>query len=186
MVKFFQHTFAYDHPWENVSYAFWLRYPNPFASHVVCADVIDRSINEDGVLTTTRLVLKKGKLPKWFPKHFVKNSEAYVIEESLVDPKSMRMVTRTRNLTHVRIMQVEETQTITPHPVNADMTSVKTEARIISKFGWGMASRIELFGESNFANNAAKARQGMKHILQMIREKHLLRERMSFMQSQTA
>jgi hypothetical protein len=34
---------------------------------VVCADVIDRSINEDGILTTTRLVLKKGKLPKWFP-----------------------------------------------------------------------------------------------------------------------
>lgn len=36
-------------------------------STVVCADVIDRSINEDGILTTTRLVLKKGKLPKWFP-----------------------------------------------------------------------------------------------------------------------
>jgi hypothetical protein len=86
----------------------------------------------------------------------VKNSEAYVIEESLVDPKTMRMVTRTRNLNHVRIMQVEETQTITPHPVNRDMTTVKTEARIISKFGWGMAQRIEMFGESNFSKNAAK------------------------------
>lgn len=25
--------FVNSHPWENVSYAFWLRYPNPFASH---------------------------------------------------------------------------------------------------------------------------------------------------------
>jgi hypothetical protein len=85
-----------------------------------------------------------------------------VIEESQVDPRSMRMVTRTRNLNHVRIMQVEETQTITQHPINPEITTVRTEARIISKFGWGLASRIEIFGESNFANNAAKVRKG-KH-----------------------
>jgi hypothetical protein len=38
---------------------------------------------------------------------------------------------------------------------------------------------------TNF-DDGIQARQGMKHILQMIREKRLLRERMSFMQPQTA
>ncbi|KAI8061639.1 PRELI-like family-domain-containing protein [Gongronella butleri] len=170
MVKFYQHTFQYDHPWQNVTLAFWLRYPNPFASHVLAVDVLERYVDERGILKTTRLVLKKGKAPKWFPKSFLKNSEAFVIEESEVDPKAMTMVTRTKNLNHVRIMQVEESQTFT---TNGESTSCKTEARIISRFGWGLTNRIEGFGQSSFAANASKARKGMRHILQMIREKQV-------------
>ncbi|CAO3612228.1 unnamed protein product [Mucor hiemalis] len=49
--------------WQNVTLAFWLRYPNPFASHVLSVDVLDRYVDENGVLKTTRLVLKKGKVP---------------------------------------------------------------------------------------------------------------------------
>ncbi|KAI9311116.1 PRELI-like family-domain-containing protein [Dichotomocladium elegans] len=169
MVKFYQHTFNYDHPWQNVTYAFWLRYPNPFASHVLAVDVLDRYVDENGVLRTTRLVLKKGKLPKWFPEHFMKSSEAFVIEESEVDPKSMTMVTRTKNLNHVRIMQVVETQIFKPN--GEWSTTCKSEACIVSRFGWGLASKIEKFGQSSFAANASKARKGMRHILQIIREK---------------
>ncbi|CAO3634693.1 unnamed protein product [Cunninghamella echinulata] len=156
----------------NVTLAFWLRYPNPFASHVLAVDVSNRYVDERGVLKTTRLVLKKGKAPKWFPQTFLKNSEAFVIEESEVDPKSKTMVTRTKNLNHVRIMQIEETQTFTSS-ANGENTSCKTEARIISKFGWGMTNKIEGFGQSSFAANASKARKGMRHILQMIREKQM-------------
>ncbi|KAI8388524.1 PRELI-like family-domain-containing protein [Radiomyces spectabilis] len=173
MVKFYQHTFNYEYPWQTVSYAFWLRYPNPFASHVLAVDVLDRYVDEKGVLKTTRLVLKKGKVPKWFPESFLKNSEAFIIEESEVDPKSMTMTTRTKNLNHVRIMQVEETQTFRPNEQNPAFTSCKTEARIISRFGWGMTNRIEAFGQGSFASNAAKARKGMHHILQTIREKQM-------------
>ncbi|KAI9028303.1 PRELI-like family-domain-containing protein [Phycomyces nitens] len=173
MVKFYQHVFNYEYPWQNVTFAFWLRYPNPFASHVLAVDVLDRHVDERGVLKTTRLVLKKGKAPKWFPESFLKNSEAFIIEESEVNPKTRTMVTRTKNLNHVRIMQVEETQTFTQHGQNQEWTSCKTEARIISRFGWGMTSRIEGFGQTNFAANAIKARKGMGHILQMIRDKQM-------------
>ncbi|KAG2214972.1 hypothetical protein INT45_002412 [Circinella minor] len=171
MVKFYQHSFSYDHPWQNVTLAFWLRYPNPFASHVLAVDVLDRYVDEKGVLRTTRLVLKKGKAPKWFPKTFLKNSEAFVIEESEVDPKTMTMVTRTKNLNHVRIMQIIETQTFQSGKQGENTTICKSEACIVSRFGWGMTGKIEMFGQSNFAANASKARKGMRHILQMIREK---------------
>ncbi|KAF7723989.1 hypothetical protein EC973_001449 [Apophysomyces ossiformis] len=171
MVKFYQHVFNYEYPWQNVTLAFWLRYPNPFASHVLAVDVLDRFVDERGVLKTTRLILKKGKAPKWFPQSFLKNSEAFIIEESEVDPKTNTMITRTKNLNHVRIMQIEETQIFKPHDQHQEWTSCKTEARIISRFGWGMTNRIEGFGQSSFAANAAKARKGMKHILQIIRDK---------------
>jgi hypothetical protein len=36
---------------------------------VLSVDVLDRYVDENGILKTTRLVLKKGKTPKWFPKN---------------------------------------------------------------------------------------------------------------------
>ncbi|CAO3678023.1 unnamed protein product [Rhizopus stolonifer] len=190
MVKFYQHQFNYDYQWQNVTLAFWLRYPNPFASHgkylkypikskrkciVLSVDVLDRYVDENGILKTTRLVLKKGKAPKWFPESILKSSEAFVIEESEVDPKNKIMTTRTKNLNHVRVMQIEETQIFKQSEQNPDWTTSKTEARIISRFGWGMTGRIEGFGQSSFIANAAKARKGMQHILQRIREKQASR-----------
>jgi len=179
MVKFYQHSHTYEHPWQNVTYAFWLRYPNPFASHVLGTDVLERSVDPvTGVLRTTRIILKRGLLPKWAPKGIVKIPEAFVIEESEVDPKTHTMITRTKNLSHARVMQIEETQIFKLSPENSDWTTVRTEARIISRFGWGLTQKIEGFGAKRFADNTAKARQGMSHVLEMIREKRLLRPAM--------
>ena len=66
------------------------------------------------------------------------------------------MITRTKNLNHVRVMQIEETQIFKQHEQNSDWTACKTEARIISRFGWGLTGRIEGFGQSTFIANAAK------------------------------
>ncbi|RUS34278.1 LOW QUALITY PROTEIN: PRELI-like family-domain-containing protein [Jimgerdemannia flammicorona] len=147
------------HPWQNVTYAFWLRYPNPFASHVIGADVLERSVDPvTGVLRTTRLLLKSGVLPKWAPKGIVKSPETFVIEESEVDPKTHTMITRTKNLSHARVMQVEETQIVKLSPENPEWTTVRTEARVISRFGWGLTQRIERFGAKRFADNTARVR----------------------------
>ncbi|KAF9581987.1 hypothetical protein BGW38_000810 [Lunasporangiospora selenospora] len=168
MVKFYQHTSSFEHSWNNVTYAFWLRYPNPFAAHVVGCDVIDRSVDENGVLRSTRLILKQGVLPRW-GRGLIKNTDTYIIEESEVDPRTHTMVTRTKNLNHVRAMQVEETQTFTIHPENSKWTQVKTEVRIISEIRWGLTGRVESFGINKFVDNSAKARKGMSHILERLR-----------------
>lgn len=73
-----------------------------------------------------------------------------------MDPKTKTMITRTKNLNHVRIMQIEETQIFKQNEQNPELTSCKTEARIISRFGWGMTSRIEGFGKSSFIANTTK------------------------------
>ena len=47
-------------------------------------------------------------MPRWFPKGIVSRAESWVIEETEVDPygKTLRCVTK--NLDHVKVMQVEE------------------------------------------------------------------------------
>ena len=95
-------------PWPIVSLAYFLRYPNPYASHVIACDVISRDVTPTGSLLTTRLILKRGILPKWFPNGVIKRPESWVIEESEVDPFGRVVSSRTKNLDHVKIMQVQE------------------------------------------------------------------------------
>ncbi|KAG9307654.1 hypothetical protein G9A89_023219 [Geosiphon pyriformis] len=181
MVKFYQHTGKFEAPWDIVTLAFWMRYPNPFASHVLSVDVIDRYIDPiSGMLRTTRLILKRGKVPSW-GRGLIKTPEAYILEESMVNPKTKTMITRTKNITHVRKMQVEEWQTFHVDMHNSDCTKVKTEAKIISNFGWGpLTERIEGFGLKKFVDNTAKSRRGMAHVLEIIRENQRLRPRRGF------
>lgn len=101
--------FPYSDPWSIVSLAFFLRYPNPYAAHVVSCDVVDRQQTESGTLLTTRLILKRGALPRWAPKGIVSRAESWVVEESEVDPYGKVVRCRTKNLDHVKVMQVEET-----------------------------------------------------------------------------
>lgn len=101
--------FQCSDPWSIVSLAFFLRYPNPYASHVVSCDVISRSPTSQGTLLTTRLILKRGAMPKWAPKNMIARAESWVIEESEVDPFGKVVKCITKNLDHVKVMQVEET-----------------------------------------------------------------------------
>ena len=94
--------------WPIVSLAFFLRYPNPYASHVLSCDVISRTVTPSGTLSTTRLILKRGALPKWAPKGIVSRAESWVIEQSEVDPFGKVVSCQTKNLDHVKVMQVQE------------------------------------------------------------------------------
>lgn len=64
-MKVYTTTTVFAHPWDKVSLAIYNKYPNPFASHVLSADVIERSVDSNGVISTTRLFLKKNKIPEW-------------------------------------------------------------------------------------------------------------------------
>lgn len=85
-----------------------MRYPNPLASHILSCDVISRTVNTSGTLSTTRLILKTGALPRWAPKGIVSRAESWVIEESEVDPTGRVVRCTTRNLDHVKVLHVEE------------------------------------------------------------------------------
>ncbi|KAI6005124.1 MSF1-domain-containing protein [Pisolithus orientalis] len=174
-MKFFSQSFLYDDPWSIVSLAFFLRYPNPYAAHVVSCDVVDRQHTSSGTLLTTRLILKRGALPRWAPKGIISRAESWVIEESEIDPYGKVVKCQTKNLDHVKVMQIVETQ-LFEQAANGYATPITlqtTEAYITSKFGWGLTRRIENHGLSRFKAHVQRSRQGVSLMLDLIRQARL-------------
>ncbi|CCJ31320.1 unnamed protein product, partial [Pneumocystis jirovecii] len=125
---------------------------SPYSKHVISVDVIDRYVNDHGCLRTTRLILKRGKLPKWGAKLF-KISETYILEDSIVDLQTNQMHTFIRNLDHTKVMKVIENQIYGISSKNSNQTFVNITARIKSSFGWGITNKIEKFGIVKFSKN---------------------------------
>ncbi|OCH96705.1 MSF1-domain-containing protein [Obba rivulosa] len=170
-MKFYSNSFLYDDPWSIVSLAFFLRYPNPYASHVLSCDVIARSFSESGTLLTTRLILKKGSLPRWAPKGIISRAESWIVEETEVDPHGRVLRCMTRNLDHVKVMRAEERITISEADVGK--TLQYNEARFVSGFGWGLTKRIESHVLARFKANVQKSREGFFVILNLIRQSRM-------------
>jgi len=170
-MRFLTQSFVYDDSWSIVALAFFLRYPNPYASHVISCDVISREQTPTGSLVTTRLILKKGAMPRWFPKGIVSRAESWVIEESEVDPFGQVVRCVTKNLDHVKIMQVEESVQFALN--DEGKTVQRTEARVFSRFGWGLTKKIENHGLTKFKANMQRSREGVSLILSLLRESRL-------------
>ncbi|KAK0550533.1 hypothetical protein OC846_003637 [Tilletia horrida] len=230
MVKEFQQHSEIEWPWAASVYAFFERYPNPTATHVLSVDVIDRRIvprstphlqwpyeapqtsssaavaeastsastsapsaspyHDPLVLRTTRLLLKKGTLPKWAPKGLIRNAESWVIEESEVElqpsignsgePKR-NMRSWTRNIDHTTVLAVTEAtrfkevnakaagpgkgkeRAIEPAlpPQALGSTRVTTSAQIASQISFTLLRRrIESFGLTRFIAHKDTSREG--------------------------
>ncbi|KAI9504139.1 hypothetical protein GGI25_001315 [Coemansia spiralis] len=178
MVKFFQQRYSYDYSWNTVSYAFLNRYPNPFATHVLTADTLDHRIDEEtGELRITRLLRKTNSVPRW-ARSIIRGNDAYILEEVVVDRQAGRLVSKTRNITHTRLMKVEEKQTLKADPLDQNQTLCKNETSIVSSIGYGLNSRIENFSLSRFAENISKSRKGMLYVLELAQRKGLFRQRL--------
>ncbi|KDQ20401.1 hypothetical protein BOTBODRAFT_100515 [Botryobasidium botryosum FD-172 SS1] len=171
MVKFFAQSHVYDDPWATVTLAFFLRYPNPYASHVVSCDVISRTPTPYGTLLTQRLLLKRGSLPKWAPQGIMTRTESWILEESEVDVEGRIVRCKTSNIDHVKVMQVHES-TVLKEDQNGK-TVQTTEARFVSNFGWGLTKRLEKFAQTKFVSNIEKSREGISLILRLLRESRL-------------
>ncbi|KAJ9126393.1 hypothetical protein QFC24_002131 [Naganishia onofrii] len=183
MVKVFKHTHRFDDAPQTVLLAFYLRYPNPFASHVLSCDVISRDIDTNtGSISTQRLILKKGIVPRW-ARTWLENFgmmgggglEAWVLEESevWVDPESgeLRLKSMTRNISHKKLMHVAEgTELESAAPFRQHTTALissnfGSDSRL-SSFARG---RIENWGAARFEGNSERARQGMSLIMERLR-----------------
>lgn len=129
MVKFYSSTDTYPYSFPAVSLAYFLRYPNPYSTHVLSTDVISRSFDATAqTLTTVRLHLKKSKLPpailKLLPGNTVGasgkgESQSFILEKSVVDVKTGVMETESRNLEWTGVLSVVERQVFSrPQPAS--------------------------------------------------------------------
>lgn len=105
-----------SYPWETVSSANWLKYPNKNTSHVTNVDYLWRHIDpQTGCLHTGRLITCKQAGPAFLASFLAgSDSNAMALEESVVDPRNRRLSIKSRNLTLSNIISVEESCVYTP------------------------------------------------------------------------
>lgn len=196
MVKFYENTFSYDYHWRAVTLAYFLRYPNPYSTHVVSTDTLHTHVDPTtGNLHITRLHLKRGKLPASVARFIPKIKESYILEKSVVSAANQTLSTENRNLDWDGVLSVVETQEYLPASSpgyeNKHRTDVRTVVRFESKLGfkksavgtstwgagwggWGAAGvqrSIELVGKSRMREGLARSREGMKVVLEQLRER---------------
>lgn len=118
-MKFFENNANYNHSFPVVTLAYFLRYPNPYSTHVLSTDVIDRYVDPvTHRLHTLRLHLKRSKVPaamlKLLPSGLAGPggaSQSYVLEKTVVDVREGWMETESRNMEWRGILAVTERQT---------------------------------------------------------------------------
>ncbi|OCT88680.1 PRELI domain-containing protein 1, mitochondrial [Xenopus laevis] len=166
MVKYFLGMSILKNSWDQVSAAFWQRYPNPYSKHVLTEDILYREVTPDHKLLTRRLLTKTNRLPRWAERIFPANvaQAVHVIEDSIIDPLSRTMTTYTWNINHVSIMSVEERCVYCENSENSNWTEIKREAWVSSKV-FGFTRAIQEFGLARFKSNVTKAMKGFEFIL---------------------
>jgi 4-amino-4-deoxychorismate lyase len=166
MVKFYETSYDYSYSFPAVTLAYFLRYPNPYSTHVLSTDVISRSIDEDGRLQTMRVHRKSSRLPtavlKLLPKSVLGNvsggrSESFILETSTIDVKEGWMRTESKNLDWTGILSVVEKQEyrrqIAPEEtddlsVETGTTGVTTTVMFKSRLGDRLRARAQRKGEA--------------------------------------
>jgi 4-amino-4-deoxychorismate lyase len=160
MVKFYELNYTYDYSFPAVTLAYFLRYPNPYSTHVLSTDVISRSIDPTtGRLSTTRIHIKRSRLPpailKLLPSSVLGSvsaagsSSSYVLERSTIDIREGWMETESRNLDWTGILSVVERQSYRrdlgsegdAEDVKAGTTDVTTSIKFRSRLGERVRAR---------------------------------------------
>ncbi|CCE63787.1 hypothetical protein TPHA_0F03060 [Tetrapisispora phaffii CBS 4417] len=172
MVLWHKNTHIFPNDFTSVSLAFFNRYPNPYASHVLSIDTLERRIDSDGNLHTVRLIKKKGKLPRWVRPLLNNISDSWIVEFSVVDPRLNILKTYTKNLDHTRIIKVEEFTDYQYDKAN-EYTSVNSMVKFSSGFRLGIKNKIENWSLNKFNENIINSRRGMSFVMKKIKERTL-------------
>lgn len=136
-----------------------------------------------GCLHSTRLLTKTNSKPKWMDKvwrwrttvlvtalQFVESTAAFIVEESVVDPRRRTMATFTKNITLNKFMTVEETCEYRQSPdspawsaracgtsaLTPRRTSTSTHVSVSSSL-YSIGGIVEKFGIERFKSNIKKA-----------------------------
>ena len=151
--KYYGTTHRHPFKWDDVASAIFMRYPNPFATHVLSEDTLHRELVSRDILYSRRFLTKTNRLPKW-GERFFSNLKKFVplVEESHIDRGSKIMqvflgvksffihiffspchsTTYTRNVGLSRFMVAIEKVKYVPDPNNPNETIAFKEAWVES------------------------------------------------------
>jgi hypothetical protein len=158
MVKLFSTEHTFFHPFDRVTSAFWRKYPNDHAQHVQAIDTWDRHVSPQGFLVSNRIMSCESAIPTWLSSVGLP-AQCFVVETSVVDPVSKRMIIKSRNLSGSSLIEVEETCTYAAIK-DTQHTQYTQEAKITAFLPF-LSGKFEQY---SFNNIKMKSKQGMATI----------------------
>jgi len=170
-MKVWSHEHVFDHPWDTVVHAAWRKYPNPLKPEVVGLDVIDRTVDANGVLRTNRVITTEWHVPSWVTRLIGLRNPSFSFESSEVNPKKQEMVLKSRNLNCTNFVAVDETLVYRPHPEDPQKTILEQSA-VISIRGIPLVDYTENLLASTMTTNANKGRQAMEWVIDNIKKEY--------------
>uniref|UniRef100_A0A0K0EKR4 PRELI/MSF1 domain-containing protein n=2 Tax=Strongyloides stercoralis TaxID=6248 RepID=A0A0K0EKR4_STRER len=131
--------YIFKYSFDDVSFAFWNRYPNDFSKHIMSEDILERRI-EGSKIITKKLIVKRGSsflkiIPSWLSSlNSIKIMP--VIEESIYDRDSKTLKTYTRNVAHRDKFLIEERCVYSPNKEDTKMaTDLKRSVVVDVNYG---------------------------------------------------
>lgn len=161
MVQLLTTSLAFNVDFATASTAYLNRYPNPYAKHVLSSDTIDQYVDEQGRLRITRLVVKTGLLPGFIKPFLGNRLNSWVLEKSVIDPKSNKVLAYSANVDHRKFVKVEEYIT---YDSSEGSTKLLVNVRFSSNFV-GFKERIEQWSRDKFHLNMSNSREGFKYVM---------------------
>lgn len=161
MVQLLSTTQAYDVDFATASTAYLNRYPNPYAKHVLSSDTIETYVDDLGRLRTTRLVVKTGALPDFIKPFLGDKLNSWILEKSIIDPKSKKVWTYSANVDHRRFVKIEE---YVNYDTTDENTTLQVQVRFSSNF-IGFKKRIEQWSRDKFHLNLGNSREGFMYVM---------------------
>lgn len=153
---------VYPFQWDVVTRAFWNKYPNSRLAHVERVDVLDRRLDAQGRLVTTRLAkVTQKNVPGWVRSAL--GDSTYVFEETTCDAQRQRLVLKSTNLSLRSVATVEETCVYSVHPEDARQTLYEAEVKVTA-FVPLLSQKLEKFSVSRGAETAAKGIRAVEEI----------------------
>lgn len=186
----FSRTTHFEHPWERVAAAHWLKYPNAkHVPHIEHVDYLERYLDATGRLHTVRLIRCTQPVPDWILRLGrllcgVGDGSMFVQEHSVVDPRNQLLRLSTKPMGLPEYTEFEEICEYTPFSIhhthqNVDHQNVitgdggvcmKQSLRVSFGDGWfmGLARRVEEWCVSRFEQNAEKGKIALEDALSKI------------------
>ncbi|KAK6461261.1 PRELI-like family-domain-containing protein [Scheffersomyces coipomensis] len=169
MVLFFESSHEFQHDFQTSTLAFFNRYPNPFAKHVLSSDTIEQYIDEDGCLRVTKVIVKSGRLPNFIKPFLGTSVNSWIIEKSITNPKTNTLMSYTANVDHRKFIKVEEYLTYYTADHNEDITLLDAKVKFSSNL-FGFKQKIEQWSHRRFSSNLHNTREGLKYVMNRLQQ----------------
>jgi len=168
-MKIWTSEHIFSHNWETVVQSQFRKYPNPHNTNVMGTDVLDRHVDSDGRLHSTRIITSDWKLAPWVQRLIGCNKEAYAHEVSVVDPAQRLMTMKSVNLTFCSFVTMKEHMSYYPHPESPEDKTLLRQETLVTVRGVPLTSYMESLIVNTVSANSAKGKQAIEWVVNTVK-----------------